>query len=342
MRRIAAVATVLILAASRLAAAESVGVRQIEVSTPERDTATHVSLWYPNAAGGDEVLVGENAVFRGVSAVPKAPIAEGRFPLVLISHGGFRAAPHVANWLAAALVTKGFAAAVVIPPAIPNGQATQPVLSEFWLRPADFSAAIAALENDTALARRIDLSAIGGVGFFLGGHAVLRLAGAQIDFAAFARACEGEHRTRDCIWFAKGGVDLRHVDSVRLSQSAYDRRLKAAIVIDPEFTGTLAVESLRSISVPIDVVTLGPPPAIASAEDPESIASSIPGAKHARIVDAGLFSSFPECKPDGIAILKKDGESEVCEDGDGRPRADIHAQLVTMIEAALRKSLFAR
>lgn len=339
MLHFAMIAAFLLLAASRLAAAEAVGMRLIEVSATDRDAALEVSLWYPTAAEGDEVLVGDNAVFYGGPALRDAPLVDGQPPLIVISHGGFRAAPNLVNWLASALASEGFVVAVVVPPALPDGRATPSVLEELWLRPADLSATVTALETDPDFTGRVDVASVGGVGFFLGGLAVLSLAGARIDPAAFIRSCEGERRTRDCAWFAEGGVDLRQVDASRLRRSNLDPRFKAVIAVDPEFIETLQNETLRSISVPTTIVSLGSHQGMVSTLDASALASLIPGARHARIQDAGRFSSFPECKPAGPAILENEGEGDLCRDGTGRSRADIHAELATMIATVLRKVL---
>lgn len=339
MRLVALIAAILMLASSDLVAASPVGVRDIVVPVMEREAALDVSVWYPTNANGNEVLVGDSAVFRGTPALHDAPMADGRFPLVLISHGGFRAAPNLASWLASALAKNDFVAVIVRPPAIPNGSAKQSVLSEFWLRPADFSATITAVENDVALAGHIDMESIGGVGFFLGGYAVLGLAGARADREAFMRSCEGTHRAFDCSWFAKGGVDLHHVDAARLGRPNLDPRLKVAIAVDPDWAGALTKQSLRSISTPVHLINLGPQQGITSGFDAAELASMIPDASHRTIQNAGRFSSFPECQPEGSAILESEGDFKMCDDGTGRSRAAIHGQLASMITTALQKSL---
>lgn len=67
--------------------AAEVGVRTISVSAPERGRAIEVTVWYPAGAGGTPSLVGDNQLFKGAPAVRDSAIAEGRFPLVLLSHG---------------------------------------------------------------------------------------------------------------------------------------------------------------------------------------------------------------------------------------------------------------
>ena len=88
---------VLALAVSCSAAAEVPGLREITVSSAERDQAVLASVWYPTSVTvGDQALVGDNAVFQGTPALLDAPIADARLPLILITHGGFRAALKIA------------------------------------------------------------------------------------------------------------------------------------------------------------------------------------------------------------------------------------------------------
>src|SRR5689334_10302379 len=85
-----------------------IGLRSLTVIAPERGGGTiEVDLWYPAAAGGVATLVGDSKVFQGVAAMREAAIANGRHPLILLAHGGMRAAANQAGWLAAALAARG-------------------------------------------------------------------------------------------------------------------------------------------------------------------------------------------------------------------------------------------
>lgn len=296
-------------------------------------------VWYPADDNGRSVLIGENAVFDGTRGFQYAAVADGRFPLVVISHGGFRVAPNVVSWLASALAAHGFIAAVANPPPIANGAAKQSVLDELWRRPADLSAVLTAVEKDADLAGHIDGRQVGAVGFLLGGNAVLQLAGARIDAAALARSCEGVAPVRDCAWFARGRVDLHRVDVGRLERSSLDRRVRAAVVIDPELTGTLAGESLGAVAIPVRVVNLGRRRAIPRAVDAVKLSGRIPGSRYATVPGATAASSFAECKPQGRAVLRQEGgEAMLCDDGGGRSRAQAHAALAALVETAVRRS----
>jgi predicted dienelactone hydrolase len=337
MRHAALILPVLVW--TQFAVAETVGVRDVAISVPERNAVLHANVWYPATTGGDAVLVGDNAVFRGTPGSRDAPVREGHFPLILVAHGGFRSASDVASWLASALASSGFIVVVMRPPPVPNGPAEQSVLAELWLRPGDLSAAISAVEKEPSLAAQIDPEEVGAVGFFLGGYTALSLAGARVDPEAFAHSCEGSARSLDCTWFAKGGVNLHLVDAARLGRSNLDPRLKVGIVVDPELTGSLTSQSLRAIAGAVHVINLGAPKEIPSALDASELASKIPGARYSAIQDAAPFSSFAECKPKGPAILEiEGGEVQLCDDGNGQSRVAIHRQIADTILEDLRQA----
>ncbi len=339
MKACAILAALLLLGSGGLALARTVGVREIEVASAERKAALRAVVWYPASNNGRAVLIGENAVFRGTPGFQSAAIARGRFPLVLIAHGGFRAAPNVASWLAAALAADGFIAAVASPPPVPQGRATQTILNELWLRPADLSATLTAVERDPVLAGQMDGAKVGAVGFFLGGNAVLALAGARIDAASFAASCAGAAPARDCAWLARRHVDLRRVDAGRLERSNVDGRVRAAVAIDPELTETLTHDSLRAIAVPVRIVNLGQGAAIPRALNASRLPAKVPGSRYAAIPGATASSSFAECKPKGRAMLRSEGgELALCDDGAGRTRAQDHAAIAAMVATALRQA----
>jgi predicted dienelactone hydrolase len=282
------------------------------------------------------VSVGGNGVFQGVRGFAHTPVAAGRHPLILIAYGGFRVAPNAASWLAAPLADAGNIVAVVAPPPLPEGRPTAAVLDELWLRPADLSAGITALTHDAMFGPALDPHRISAIGVFLGGFTALELAGATVGTAAYARACDRPSVNRDCAWFAQGGLNLHQLSTAKVARSAHDERVDAVIAIDPELGTILTAQGLRAIAVPVTIINLTlngvPFPSFAA----QHLAAAIPKAAYGTVPDAGPFGAFPACKPKGLAILQASGgETALCEDGGGRPRAAVHAALLTAIIAAL-------
>jgi predicted dienelactone hydrolase len=316
----------------------TVGVRSITVPAPERGMTLDVRVWYPAGAGGTAVEVGDNAVFHGAPARQDAAIADGSFPVVLLAHGGLRSAPDSGAWIASRLAAEGFVVAVPRPPRL-EGARVRDALQELWLRPADLSATLTAVENDPALGPRLDTNAVGALGFQLGGTAALALIGARIDGQRYARSCDRGRTGIDCAWFASNGVDLHGIDLALAERSNLDRRVYAAVAVDPELSEYFDPASLVAIGVPVQLINLGAPDAIRPELDASSLARAIPGASHDTVEDAIDFSSFNLCKPQGSAILRQEGDdAALCDDG-RRPRPDVHALLAQMTASFFRAHL---
>lgn len=318
---------------------ETLGVTTMTVDVSGSDRELSVTLWYPAKAGGTPVLIGDSPVFEGVAAHQDAPIADGPFPVVLVSHGGMRAAPHHGNWLGSHLATQGFVAAVVRGPTLGPRDA-EVALQEIWRRPADLAATLSELENDPRWQGRLDHEKVGAVGFFLGGTAVLSLVGATLDADRYVTSCDAGGTGVDCAWFAAGGVDLRSVDTGSLTRSNLDPRVKVAIAVDPELTTSFSSESLSGITVPVEIINLGREDAIQPGLKAAELASAIPGARYHAVSGASRFSAFGRCTPQGPAILREEGESDaICAEAGDQGREAIHARLAELIAAALARQL---
>jgi predicted dienelactone hydrolase len=265
-------------------------------------------------------------------------MADGSFPLILLSHGGLRSAPDSGAWIAARLAAQGFVVAEPNPPRLEPEHARD-APNELWLRPADLSATLTALGSDPTLRTRLDAKAIGVLGFQLGGTAALGLVGARINGQLYARSCEAERAAMDCTWFAKNGIDLHGVDIALAGRSNIDWGVRAAIAVDPELSEEIDPASLMEISAPVRVISLGQPDAIRPALEALRLARTIPGATYDIVTDAIHFSAFNPCKPKGPAILREEGDGEaLCNDGQG-PRLEVHALLAGMTAAFFRAHL---
>ena len=316
-------------------ASPTVGLRILTVPAPARGGMIEVSLWYPPAGPGKPALIGDNAIFQGIAVARDAPFAGGPLPLILLSHGGMRAAPNMAPG-SPRLATSGYLVAM---PGLPDPRSFRAIDAppEIWLRPADLSAALTVLENDPVLAGRIDPRRVGALGFFLGGTAALALAGrgagcadlrpqlrAGRDRAGLRLVCQaGRRPPRRRRRPARGLASRRAHRGCRPRRSRAWRKLHGG--------------GLAGISIPLAIIDLGAPDAAPPGFNAGGPAGAVPSAHYDRLSDVTAFSAFGECKPKAAAILQGEGEDEaLCEDGGARSRAEIHAQLAAMIEAAFR------
>lgn len=304
-------------------AAEPVGLRSLSAPAPERGAPIAVDLWYPAGTGGTAENHGASPLFEGVSVRRDADIATGRFPLVVLAHGGLRSNPNLASWIAAHLAGRG---ALVALPRSPAPETAGEAPDEVRLRPGDLSAALDRIENDPALAAHLAAGKVGAVGFFLGGTSALALAGARLDPAAYRASCDPPARGPDCAWFAANGVDLSDRVTEAFGASHRDPRIRAVVAVAPELVGSLTRESLGAVDVPVTVIGLGAP-----AADRE-----IPGARQLAFPEANVFTAFGRCTARALTLLAAEGEDDaICRDDGPRSRADLQAELAGMIDAAL-------
>jgi predicted dienelactone hydrolase len=316
-----------------------IGVTTIAVIAPDSGRKLTVTLWYPAQPGGTAVLVGDNAVFEGAEGLENAPIADGKFPTILISHGGLRSAPNLGSWIGSYLADQGFLVATVQGPKLGSGDAEKAV-SEIWHRPADLSAALTALAENPEWSSHMNAEQVAALGFFLGGTAVLSLAGGRLDADDFMRSCEAGRHGIDCAWFEANGVDLRSVDAGSLTRSNFDPRISGAIAVDPEYSTSFSAESLAEIAIPVEVINLGRPDSIPPGLDASVLESASPHIAYTVVPSATRFSAFSLCKPQGAAILiEEGGDDAMCRDDAGESRKAIHQELATLILDRLRKQL---
>lgn len=78
-------ALTLSLIATSAIAQEPAGFERLSLTLPHHEGAIAAAIWYPATGGGTPLRDG-NAVFKGVPVLEKAPLAKGKFPLVIARH----------------------------------------------------------------------------------------------------------------------------------------------------------------------------------------------------------------------------------------------------------------
>ena len=323
-----------------MAEAGDVGFKTMRIAAAHRPGGIEAMIWYPAGPGGVEDKIGDNPLFVGVPAMRDAAIPDGRFPLVIVSHGSGGNAANLA-WLADGLARAGFVVAIPNHPGTTSGDSHPDQTVQIWNRPADLSATLTAVLDGPDWKGRIDKSHVSLAGFSLGGYAVLAAAGARVNADDFARYCDGNtEKISDCAWYARGGVDLHALDAQRFNQSNQDRRFSAVVAIDPALAQAYADESLGAMRLPVMVINLGAPGHIPQGVDAAEVAAKIPGADYRTIADAYHPSFLALCKPDWKAVLAAEGETEpLCDDAGGRSRTAIHDEINGMITGFLKETL---
>lgn len=259
------------------------------------ERALSLSVWYPaTTVATDEI--GGNAVFQGTSAAPDAAVAEGRFPLAVLSHGGLRSAADSGAWLSAELAKAGFVAVEVNGP---RPARAADAVNEIWQRPADMRRALDQMLGDTGWQAKIDSTRVSAVGFALGGTAALALAGGGIDPQAYAGYCDDHPEAVDCNWYQAQDVRLGSVDAAALAALEGDPRVTSAVALAPEFMPAFS-DGLASLETPALHIALG-------AEGDDAQAGAGTALRHVVIPDTVLFDAFSACTKAGPMILEEEG-----------------------------------
>ncbi|MCA2010095.1 prolyl oligopeptidase family serine peptidase [Cereibacter sphaeroides] len=314
--------------------AGTVGITYTDVPAPLRETSLDLHLWYPAQPGGRAVTVGGNGVFHGTPAGRDAPMAEGRHPLILISHGAGGNAGQF-GWIAAQLAEAGYVVALPNHPGSTSHNASAEAAVRIWERPQDLSAVLDEITANPEAYPFIDPTRIGVLGFSAGGYTALAVSGARVDPDRLAAFCDqGGRGMSDCDFFARFGVDLHRMDLQPAGQDLRDPRISFAVVVDPGIVETLTQESLATIDIPMLVLNLGAESEVPAPVHARAVAETVAQADYHLVPGALHFSFLAECKPAGAQILADEGEADpLCADGAGgeRTRAQLHADMAERI-----------
>jgi predicted dienelactone hydrolase len=151
------------------------GLRELTVLDATRGLSFPAIVQYPTAASGDPTVIGPYAI----PSTRDAPLAEGQFPLVLLSHGSggwhllYRSiSTHLAN--------NGY---VVVAPEHPGNNRRDNMLvgtdENSIRRPYHASLTLDAVLADSEFRGHIAEHAIGGIGHSIGAYTMLALAGGE-------------------------------------------------------------------------------------------------------------------------------------------------------------------
>ena len=315
----------------------TVGIAKGKAYAPARDANVSFDIWYPAQPGGKAVTVGGNGVFFGTPAGRDAPLRDGKFPLVLVSHGAGGNAGQF-GWIASELADNGYVVVLPSHPGTSSGNANADAAVRVWERPQDISAVLDHMTLHRDEFAYIDLKNIAVVGFSAGGYTALAVSGARVDPDRLQRFCdESDHGMSDCAFLHHFGIDLHQMDLSPAAQSLQDARVKTGVIVDPGIMSTVTNESLSEIEIPLFVINLGTNESVPAGVHALEASTLIPNAEHMFFPDATHFSFLAECKERGAEILEKEGELDpLCEDAGGRSRSEIHDELARRVIAYLK------
>jgi predicted dienelactone hydrolase len=278
-----------------------------------------VNVWYPSA---QPPRVLNYAPWEITAALGGKP-AEGRFPLLLLSHdsGGTRFSYHDT---AARLASRGFVVAAVTHPAdCMYNMDSLFTLAQLRSRALELSATLDLLLESPQAAQGIDRNRIGLIGFGAGAAAALLLGGALPDCAGWPDYCgRAGSGNSYCSPWAKERIS-RMCAELPLTASLADPRIKAVAAVAPGYGMLFGQNSFRHFYPPLFLIgaendRIHPPALHADALD-----SLLNGrARHVTLKEADAASLAAPC-PESL----EDELPELCRSVSSAGRKTIHQQL---------------
>jgi predicted dienelactone hydrolase len=242
------------------APSSNVAYRRIDVQDPATGELFPAALWYPTRAAPAPVfLTGSLSVCRlpamlcrwmafEMQVANNAPPAEGKFGLIVISHGAAGLSLNHRD-LAIALASDGY---VVAAPTHARGKDNDISGVGVWIgRPKQVSRVIDTLLEDPELGAHIQRDRIGVVGHSNGGYTALVVAGAMPSPAASIAHCR-EHPD-DSKFCSYGGAAAREATrKVGDIPDIRDPRVRAIVLMAPN-TAPFTDDALKQVAVPVRV-----------------------------------------------------------------------------------------
>ncbi|MBY3753249.1 alpha/beta hydrolase family protein [Azospirillum formosense] len=258
-------------------ATAEVGMRALSFTDPADGGTARVVVWYP-------ADMPETPVRRGpftFQVAEGAPVAEGRHPLVMLSHGSGGSAYGHAD-TAMALARRGYVVAAVHHRGNAFDDDRDAGTERMWRnRPAQLSAALDHVLADPDLAGRLDGDRIGAFGFSAGGYTVLVAAGGVAELGRIADHC----RT------PPAGERFCHLgnEETRARIEGRDTRIRAAVLAAPVGV-TFSKDGLAGVAIPIRLYRAERDEQIASSQV-EGLRDRLPAPpEHEVVRDAGHFA----------------------------------------------------
>lgn len=303
------------------------GVARVMVAEAAGQAAT--VIWYPTNAPEVSWQAGP---FK-IEASQGVPVAEGRFPVVLLSHGRM-GGPLSHRELAAHLAREGF---IVVAPTHLGDAAGHPLATSqsqvLKNRPHQAIAALDAALKDDRFAAHADPARTAMVGYSAGGYTGLVLAGAKPDFALAAAYCQADGR--DDIGSCGPARDTLTGVSEELAgwQTPSGPRLKVLVLLDPLAT-MFDAAGLAAVRLPVQLYRPQDDVYMKSGANALALAGNLPLSPQMSMVPGRHFVFIDPC-PEVIAAEA----AMICRDEPGIDRLALHRQLESEITAFLKDSL---
>ncbi|MGH8083140.1 MAG: alpha/beta hydrolase family protein [Lysobacter sp.] len=293
---------------------------KIETHEPITGTTVPALVMYPSSDAKADALT--EAGPYAIAAATDTAIADGKFPLIVLSHGHL-GSMYGHHDLGAALARHGYI--VAMPQHVGDsyddhsGAGTdRALLGRAW----QASAVISAVLKDPRFAEHIDAERIGSAGFSAGGYTTLLLLGAKPDFDLFPAFCKKYPGAPELCDSPLPSPEQVH--SIANPPPTVDPRVRAGFSMAP-FSILFDENSLKDVKAPVFLYTAQKDQVLMPSENGLRIRPLLPNLyEFAEIPGAGHYAFLPPCS----AELAK-AAPVICKDAPGVDRAKIHEKINT-------------
>lgn len=306
----------------------------LTIADPDGGRDLEGLLWYPTEADGPMTDDFESKVWAGTPVVKDADPANGRFPLLVLSHGMYGNARNQA-WLAGALAKQGYIVAAISHPGTSTWSRDPDLTRQLWERPKDISRVIDHATTSPDLSQHVDPDRIFMAGHSLGGFTAVALAGGRYDAAKLKRFCDATPGELACGILKDWKIAQTAADRSEMEADLSDPRIKAFAVFDLGGTQSLSRDSLQRIDRPM--LVFGAPimnSGLTLDIESRALIDVLPPAKTKYIEPATLahFDFLGQCKEGGLELLAREepGDEIICVNG-GAQRAAKHAMIIDAV-----------
>lgn len=320
MPRIPSVLLLLLALFAGAAQAKGLGLRVLETKEPVTGTTVPFAVVYPASTAKPDAVTQMGPY--AVRAQMDAPIAKGRFPLILLSHGhgGSKFGHHD---LAEALARHGYV--VAMPDQTgdsysdKSGAGTDRVLlGRAWQASATISAALA----DPQLKTHLDPKRIGAAGFSAGGYTALLLLGAHANFWRFKTFCEKYPNTPEICPNGSQAPPNWNPYTLQDPPPTVDPRVRAAFSMAP-LSLIIPDDGLKDVRNPVFLYAAAQDQVLLPDENARRIRPLLPNLyRYREIEGAEHYVFLPPCSEELAKAVPA-----ICTDPTGVDRAAAHRQI---------------
>ena len=267
-----------------------------------------LAVWYPVAPSTPMAMRLYGRIFLGRTAVASTPVAPGRWPLAILSHG-LRGSRFDLAWLAGSLAARGWVVVAGEHPGTARDGYEPARATRLAARAAQLTAILDHLEAAGDWRLRLNFDRVLAIGHSAGGSTALAWAGAQVDADL-----------------------LQAYDPGQLSPpvAVVEPRLAAVVALAPGTGPVFAASGLSGVQLPVLLIS-----GTADRHTPEELcaghyAAHLPNASWERLAGAGHYIFKPVCNLYGRLRVPN-----LCRDAAGVDRAAAHAQIEAWLHAFL-------